>query len=187
MAETTAQGYVPVGDFEILKMIGTPEAAAVAAPYLFDFKTIRPQNRDIAGDSNVAEATYTLSEMKFPDAPKRDLTTNNSDDLIAWQKWAIAKGYVPKDSRVGAPEWLLEAERDYERAQVHVQPSIVEPTPSPTPSAATTAAPSPKPSQVASQGTVGLSTPEKASRWPLVALGLAAFGAICFFVFKRAR
>jgi hypothetical protein len=110
MAAISAQGRVPIPDFQILESIDTPEAAAVIAPYLFDFKTIVSQQDDVAGDSNVGEALYTLELMKLPGAPPpKPLEVPYSAYLMQWQKWAIAKSLVPKDwsSRVGAPKWML--------------------------------------------------------------------------------
>jgi len=111
MSGITASGYIPSKDFEILELIGTEPAAAVVAPYLFDFNTIVAPSGDLAGDSNLAEALYTLNRMKLSYAPSPVPIGLHSDseELIAWQKWAIAKGFVPKEwtSRVGAPAWLL--------------------------------------------------------------------------------
>lgn len=110
MANASSEGVVPVYDFDILQDIGTPKAAAVVAPYLFDFKTITPPDRDLAGESNVGDAVWTLQQMKLPDAPNFSPQTPNSTVLVAWQRWAIAKGFVPESwiSRVGAPIWLKE-------------------------------------------------------------------------------
>jgi hypothetical protein len=109
MGKTTAEGVVPVSDFGLLEAIGTPEAAAVVAPYLFDFKTITPQEGDLMGDSNLFEALDTLTQMKLPGAPPpQSPQMSHSAYLIEWQRWAISKGFVPKEwsSRVGAPAWL---------------------------------------------------------------------------------
>jgi hypothetical protein len=111
MSDMTAQGSVPVNDFGLLELIGTSAAAAVVAPYLFDFKTTLPQDGDVAGDSNVGEAIYTLERMKLSGAPSpQPPEMSNAADLIAWQKWAISKGYVPSSwvSKIGAPKWMLE-------------------------------------------------------------------------------
>jgi hypothetical protein len=112
VAKASAGGIVPVYDFIIMEQIATPEAAAVVASYLFDFKTTMPPDGDLLGDSNVGEAMLSLVRMKLPDAPSMAPGMLNSAELIAWQKWAIAKGYVPKDwsSRVGAPAWMLKME-----------------------------------------------------------------------------
>jgi len=110
MAKTTAEGGVPESDFELLAAIGTPEAAAVVAPYLFDFKTITPQRGDLMGDSNLFEALDTLTRMKLPEAPPpQSPQMSHSAYLMEWQRWAISKGLVPKEwsSRVAAPAWLI--------------------------------------------------------------------------------
>jgi len=111
MSSTFSQGLVPVNDFEILGMIGTPEAAAVVAPYLFDPRLI-DVNKDGRPYDVCAFAEGALEKMGFPDAPKNGLLTpdvSNSAVLIEWQKWAIAKGFAPKgfSARVGAPAWML--------------------------------------------------------------------------------
>jgi len=110
MSKRTAEGRVPVEDFDTLRIIGTPEAASIIAPYLFDFKTVTPQDRDLAGDSNVGEAVYRLAQMKLAGAPPpQPIEMSNSAYLMQWQRWAIAKGFVPQSwsSRVGAPaSWL---------------------------------------------------------------------------------
>ena len=111
MSSTFSQGLVPVNDFEILGMIGTPEAAAVVAPYLFDPRLI-DVNKDGRPYDVCAFAKGALEKMGFPDAPKDTLLTSyvsNSSILIEWQKWAIAKGFAPKgfSARVGAPAWML--------------------------------------------------------------------------------
>ncbi len=110
MASITAQGGVPVGDFEIVELIDTPEAAAVIAPYLFDFKTTTPQDGDLMGDSNLFEALDTLTQMKLPGAPPpQSPQMSHSAYLMEWQRWAISKGFVPKgwSVRVGSPAWLI--------------------------------------------------------------------------------
>jgi hypothetical protein len=108
MAKIVAQGGIPGADFKILETIDTPEAAAVAAPYLFDPRLIT-LNKGEPPDTIAGWAETILKRMNLPDAPKLGLQTPNSVVLVEWQKWAIAKGYVPKDwsSRVGAPAWLL--------------------------------------------------------------------------------
>ena len=66
-------------------------------------------NNGASWDNFCGAAEMALEAMKFPDAPKLPIPTTSSEALIAWQKWAIAKGFVPKNwsSRVGAPAWLL--------------------------------------------------------------------------------
>lgn len=108
MANIVAQGRIPGDDFIALASIGTPEAAAVAAPYLFDGRLISV-NQGEPPDSIDGWAETILEQMRLPDAPKLDPTTPSSAALIAWQKWAIAKSFVPQswNSKVGAPAWML--------------------------------------------------------------------------------
>jgi hypothetical protein len=144
MSVNTAQGSVPVDDFEILEVIGTPEAAAIAAPYLFDFKTNRPQEGDLAGDSNVGEALYTLDRMKLVGAPPpQPDEMSNAAYLVEWQKWAISKGYVPNGwaSKIGAPKWMLQL--DVAEGLTHTPVAAVTANPPRIISSAATALPSP--------------------------------------------
>lgn len=111
IANIFAQGSIPVNDFEILGLIKTPEAAKVAAPYLFDPRSI-DLNKDGRPYDICGLAELALSKMTFSDAPKDGPLTpyvSRSTVLVEWQKWAIAKGFVPKDwsSRIGAPMWML--------------------------------------------------------------------------------
>jgi hypothetical protein len=113
LAARTAQNNVALYDFVLLEIIRTQEAAAAVAPYLFDFKTSRPPNGDLPGDDNWAEAYNTLNRMNLPDTPSSNPPARDSLLFVEWQKWAVAKGYVPKDwsSRVGAPQVFLALEK----------------------------------------------------------------------------
>jgi len=113
------KGMVPWYDFETLSLISTPEAAAIVAPYLFDFQMRGepPSPGSFCGtstlDANCDGAVSSLELMNWGDAPAGEFSQmDNSAILIAWQKWAISKGYVPKDwsSRVQAPAWMLQME-----------------------------------------------------------------------------
>jgi hypothetical protein len=111
------KGMVPWYDFEILSLIATHEAAAIVAPYLFDFQMRGepPAPGSFCGtctlDANCDGAVLSLELMNWGDAPAGEFSQmDNSAILIAWQKWAISKGYVPKDwsSKVQAPAWMLQ-------------------------------------------------------------------------------
>ena len=109
--DTLAKGLFPRYNFIALGEIGTPEVAVVVAPYLFDDRQFELGHRRSVP---AISAVVALKKMKFADAPQTE--TTNSRALIAWQKWAIAKGLVPKDwnSKVGAPKWMLEKEKKME-------------------------------------------------------------------------
>jgi len=128
IAKILAQGGVPGRDFEIIEAIGTLEAAAVAAPYLFDSRRIT-MNEGEPPDSLVGWAATKLTRMKLPDAPKASPYIRSAVTLVEWQRWAIAKGLVPKEwsSRVGAPAWWLERDAMSPIAQDYSKP----PTPQP--------------------------------------------------------
>ena len=137
IAKASAEGRVPGYDFNTLEEIATPEAAQVVAPYLFDFKTVTPPNGDLEGDSNVGAALLALQRMNIPSAPKISSEASNSAVLIAWQRWAIANGLVPKgwSSRVGAPSWLLALDAAGSAAPSRPKPSPTQIKYSPTPTA----------------------------------------------------
>jgi hypothetical protein len=107
MARIVAQGSIPGDDFIALGCIGTQEAAEVVAPYLFD-TTLITLNPGEPPDTLAGWAETILEQMKLSDAPKLGVPTPSAVALVAWQKWAISKGFVPKDwtSRVGAPDWM---------------------------------------------------------------------------------
>ncbi len=156
IAKGIAQGGVPGDDFEILGLIATPEAAAVAAPYLFDAK-IYIEDNDGTWDNACGAAILALISMNLPGAPKGTSPVPgywNSAVLVEWQKWAIEKGYVPKDwiSRVGAPAWLLGEEAN-ERINPKFagtkSPQPVQPASSPSPAGAGSPIPTNPPSPVA--------------------------------------
>jgi len=120
IADASSQGEVSGIDFEILGMIGTTAAAKVAAPYLFDQRTIsygtpsglKPGETPVdipQVDNFCGAAKLALEQMNLPGSPKITPDMSNSAEVVAWQKWVIAQGLVPKEweSRVGAPEWLL--------------------------------------------------------------------------------
>jgi hypothetical protein len=140
----TAKGDMLVDDFEILGLIDTPQSAAVVAPYLFDFKTNLPQEGDLAGDSNVGEAVYTLARMKLAGAPPpQPDEMSNAAYLVEWQKWAISKGYVPSGwaSKIGAPKWMLQL--DVAEGLTHTPVAAVTANPPRIISSAAAALPSP--------------------------------------------
>jgi hypothetical protein len=177
-----------VGDFEVAELINTPEAAAVLAPYLFDFKTITPQEGDLAGDSNVNEALYTLTQMKLTGAPlSKSPGISNSAYLMEWQRWAIAKGFVPQSwsSRVGAPaSWLkLDAIERQPPTLIHSKSSQQTP-PSASPSLPTptnTPSPSPAPSVSATKAPSGSTF----TTWGAVVLVLLIIGGVVVMLKRR--
>jgi len=116
-------GLVPWYDFDTLSLMSTPEAEAVIAPYLFDLEMRTPPGTpDTKGsncgttltDANCDGAELSLERMNLWDAPYGEHSlADGSVILIAWQKWAITKGFVPKDwsSKVKAPDWMLNMEK----------------------------------------------------------------------------
>jgi len=173
MATMTAHGEVPVSDFEILKLIGTPEAASVIAPYLFDFKTTSPPDRDLAGESNVGDALWALKQMNLPDAPKTPSEASNSVVLVAWQRWAIEKGFVPKEwsSRIGAPAWLLRMDAMEKVPFAAKSPQSTRPVSSPFLAAATAPVPTNSSSPTAGRSAEETKSPGQTSGM-LIATGL---------------
>jgi hypothetical protein len=103
LGAASASGGVDEQSFEILSVIGTHEAAAVVAPYLFDFTTTDAGSDTLSSIAAVS-AAISLGGMKLPGAAVQgDQKFCNADDVVAWQKWAVAQGMVPKEwsSRVG--------------------------------------------------------------------------------------
>ena len=125
IAAITNSGKDPGRQFQMLTTIGSLEAAEVIAPYLFDFRGIS-YDKALVSVYNF-NAALALAHMRFRDAP----TSNRPEkygpaDHIAWQKWAIAHGMVPKewDSRVGVPEWQHKMAAAYRaREQSELKPS----------------------------------------------------------------
>ena len=74
MPKPLAAGGFPGEDFEILGLIATPEAAATAAPYLFDSRIV-VMNNGASWDNFCGAAEMALEAMKFPDAPKLPIPT----------------------------------------------------------------------------------------------------------------
>jgi hypothetical protein len=148
IAKGIAAGGVASDDFEILGLIGTPDAAAVAAPYLFDSKVYIDNNGE-TWDNACGAAINALSSMNLPGAPKGTPLTpglRNSVLLVEWQKWAIAKGLVPKEwsSRVGAPAWMLGEEANESaggRSIAAQSPQYLPPVHSPAPATANSPVP----------------------------------------------
>ena len=53
-------------------------------------------------------AVGALQRMELPDAPFIERTIAlYSTKLVAWQKWAIAKGYVPKECGVASGRYKI--------------------------------------------------------------------------------
>lgn len=102
----TAAGRVDVEAFGLLAAMGGEKAAEIVAPYLFDF-TATPMHGDQLSEVNFEAATFALSRMQLPDMPtKRAPVLYSTEDFVAWQKWAVDRGFVPKTwrSRVGSEE-----------------------------------------------------------------------------------
>jgi hypothetical protein len=109
LAAATAAKGVDEEAFETLAVIDTPECAAVVAPYLFDFY-VHKGHGDMLADINGISAAQALGAMTIADAPTtKHPGTYQSKDYIAWQEWAIRKGFVPKSSKVGVPNGFKEA------------------------------------------------------------------------------
>ena len=116
LADASARGGVDDKSFKILSVIGTHEAAAVVAPYLFDF-TETPRRGDVGSSMAALSAVWSLEEMKLADAPTPSdpkSVHQTTDDLVSWQKWAVTRGLVPKEwsSRVGKGESLRQLRAD---------------------------------------------------------------------------
>lgn len=60
---------VDVKVFQLLRVVATEKAAAVAAPYLFNVETASPRHGDALGDVNFILAANALGGMKLRDAP----------------------------------------------------------------------------------------------------------------------
>lgn len=108
IASFTDRNLDPSNEVKILTAIGNREAAEVLAPYLFDYRIPGPENESTGIIYNRL-AAQALGEMHFGDAPAPDVSTGyyGPEKLVAWQKWAISHGMVPKEweARVGIPEW----------------------------------------------------------------------------------
>lgn len=193
MDKTVAQGGIPGDDFLTLGCIATPEAAAVAAPYLFDPRLIT-LNKGEPPDTIAGWAETTLEQMKLPDAPKLEAATSSSVALVAWQKWAIVKGFVPQswNSRVGAPAWMLRMDAWKPPAPVTIAvKSPLQPTQTaiPSPSIASsssapsnTPSPSPSPAPSVAETTLPKST---FTVWVSVVLILLVISAVVVVLRKR--
>lgn len=99
---------VDVEAFETLAAIDTPEAAAVVAPYLFNFGGTSSKG-DIGAEINAISAMASLDAMTIPDAPTHKQPEGfKIPDFLAWQKWAINKGFVPASTKTYTPQWLVD-------------------------------------------------------------------------------
>lgn len=118
LAEMADKNEYPLSVQEVLIAIGNEEAASVMAPNLFEGGTLT-QDGKVIGRLNQNTA-WVLGEMNFPDAPTSENPNKyGPDEHIAWQKWAISHGMVPKEweSRVGVPEWQYRIDPNTERRQ----------------------------------------------------------------------
>ena len=97
----------PSNEVRILAAIGNREAAEVLAPYLFDYRY--PHSGEYMDGPIYNElAAEEMGKMHFGDAPTPDNWGGyDPEKLIAWQRWTIAHGMVPKEwiARVGIPDW----------------------------------------------------------------------------------
>lgn len=77
-------------EFETLALIGTKEAIAAAAPFLFDnsnFKNPEP-NSDVSVSSLRYQAVFALLKMDLADAPtKKPFYKANDEDIQKWREW----------------------------------------------------------------------------------------------------
>lgn len=187
LAEASAKGGVDEKSFQILSAIGTHEATAVVAPYLFDLTTIRT-GEDTFSSTAAVSASLSLGRMKLDDAPiQKSADSYNADDIVEWQKWAVIQGLVPKgwNSRVGKGEVLRQL-RTTEKAE------LSQPAPAPIPtthlpassqSSAPAAIPLPLP---AVTHTTGPTLERKALVWPWVAGIFAVIVIVAVAVGRRA-
>ena len=190
LAEATRLGGVNDEAFEILSMIGTDEAAAVVAPYLFDFTMVQPRG-DLKGSISAYSASVALVRMKIAGAPAGDGDgLHDFNDIVSWQKWAIARSFVPKDwnSRVGLPDNIRKlndmmhsvAPQPAAAPTDPVTPAISESanTTHPSESAIPPAQAQPHPS--------ALSPERKSSVWPWV-VGILALAVIAILIGRRRK
>lgn len=79
--------------FKTLALIGTKDAAAAAASFLFDeseFKNPEP-NSDVSGTSLRYQAVDALMKMKLADAPtNKPFYAANDEDIQKWRAWWLA-------------------------------------------------------------------------------------------------
>jgi hypothetical protein len=97
-------------EFEMLGMIGNPEAVETVAPYLFDRRTVHDGSRVVAAYNQ--EAAWAMGKMNLADAPVMGPSLEGGFQyVIDWQKWAIAHGIVPKEwsAKVGLSDWQNKA------------------------------------------------------------------------------
>jgi hypothetical protein len=87
------------------------DTLGMTAPYFFHFTQFKAANESELPieekETNCEIAVFSLERMHFADGPSNERSgAHPSARLVAWQKWAIGKGYVPADwsSRVGAPD-----------------------------------------------------------------------------------
>lgn len=117
LADETADNPNAERAFEALELIATPEAAAVVAPYLFDHKKRVGGGNSSRDEWNIENAAFTLSAMGLPDGPthRPALIDPSSDLIVAWQLWALQKGYVPKEwsNQLGVPDCVHDGEAGY--------------------------------------------------------------------------
>lgn len=123
LAAASRRGGVDNETFDLLSLIGTPEAAAVVAPYLFDF-SMTPGDGHIRAEVNAASAAWALGKMNLGDAPARP-GFHGSAGMIAWQKWAIGKGLVPRTRKAEVPVWLVAIESGPIKMQIITHPETV--------------------------------------------------------------
>ncbi len=110
LSEATAKGAVDTEAFALLSVIGTEQAATIAAPYLFDFTTT-PGDGHILCEVNALSATLALSAMQLDNgATSGTLSSVRSKDILAWQQWAINRGLASRDAQPGVPDWISELE-----------------------------------------------------------------------------
>ncbi len=82
-----------IRQFEILTLLGTKEAVAAAAPFLFDnseFKNPEP-NSDVSVSSIRYQAVSALMKMQLPNAPtNKPFYAANDEDIKKWREWWLA-------------------------------------------------------------------------------------------------
>ena len=89
--------------FDDLSSIATREAAAVVAPYLFDFGSTG--RGDILGDVYALAAARSLQAMHLEGTPPMSGRPEEvrMNDLVTLQRWAVETGLVPVIYRPGIP------------------------------------------------------------------------------------
>lgn len=172
-------GGVDERTFESLVALNTEKAASIAAPYLFEFN-IHEGSGDMLDHVNALSAALALGNMTvISDAPVRKQPgTYKAAEVMAWQKWAIDKGLVPRSKKAEVPQWLIEIE------------AVATPEPEFAVSATVQTPLMPNPMATAEAKEIpAIAETKLPSRFPIVPLAIlaAVIVGVVVFLFKRKR